>query len=262
MLHRELRARERILIMGPFGAGKSRSWCTMASWFRRTKSPAKVYVVDTDHAADRLSEDYGPEFWDNVVARDVWDYNECKAALEAFHKLKPTRDDVLVVDLIDILWSWTQDHYINEAFGVNASTFFVDFKRDSDKEGNAISAEAGYGANWQIINKLYADVMTLIQRWPGHVIACTKADTVQAPKAGSGAGGDSKEILDAYGKVGVKPAGQKALGFQFFTVMLLNPFGNGKWKWQTVKDVSRGPQNGDMKDFVMDYLVPVAGWEL
>lgn len=260
MLHRELRARERILLIGPWGAGKSNAWCTLAAWYRRTKSPAKVYVVDTDHAADRLAEKYGEEFWENVVAENCWEYDEVLAALKDFRK-KATRDDVLVVDLIDKLWGWSQDYYIEQAFGTNAASFFVEFKRDSDKEGNALSAEAGYGANWQVINRLYGDLMTEIQRFPGHVIACSPAEDVQQPNK-QGTGGDSKEIRDQYGRAGKKPAGQKALGFQFFSVLLLTPFKPGEWRWQGLKDLNRGLHTGVMKDFVMDYLVPHGGWTL
>lgn len=259
MLHRPQRARERILLIGQWGAGKSNAWCTVASWMRRTKSPAKMYVVDTDHAADRLSEAYGEAFWENVIAEDVWDYKEILAALKKFHALKPSRDDILVVDLIDKLWAWTQDHYIEEAFGKNASTFYMEFKK-AGTDGNALSAEAAYGANWQIINSHYAELMTLIQRWPGHVIACSPAETVQAPNS-AGKGGDSKEIREAFERAGFKPAGQKGLGFQFFTVILLSPFGKA-WKFQTIKDLNRGLNNGEMKDFVMDYLVKIGGWEL
>lgn len=259
MLTKVKPARERILLMGTFGAGKSNAWCTVAAWLRRTKSPGKIYVVDTDHAADRLSEGYD-DFFVNVVAENVWDYKEARAAVAKFRKAKPTKEDWLVVDLADKLWKYAQDFYIEEAFGKDAASYFLEAKVDGVK-GNALSQEA-YGANWQIINQQYNALMNDIQRWPGHIMFCTPSSVVQEPNS-SGKGGDDKETRQAYGQFGVKPDGQKALGFQFFTVIWMIPMGREQWRFTSIKDLNRDrPVNQPMTDFVMDYLVPVAGWSL
>lgn len=259
MLTKTKPARERILLIGSFGAGKSNAWCTIAAWLRRTKSPAKVYVIDTDHAADRLSEGY-EDFYNNVVAENVWDYNEVLGGLRRFHKAKPTKEDWLVVDLADKLWKMSQEHYIDEAFGKDAASFFLEYKKGGGA-GHALSGE--YGTNWQIVNQLYNTLMTLCQRWPGHVMFCTPADPVERPDAKTGKGGDDKETVAMYGKFSVKPAGQKALGFQFFTVIWMIPKGNESWAMTSIKDLNRDrPQNQPIKDFVMDYLVKIGGWTL
>lgn len=245
--------------MGSFGAGKSNAWCTVAAWMRRTKSTGKVYVIDTDHAVDRLSEGYD-DFFDNVIHEDVWDYVEVDKALDKFKAKKPTKEDWLVVDLANKLWQYAQNYYIDEVFGKAAASYYIDFKAAGGK-GNALSQEA-YGANWQVINQQYDALMTKIQRWPGHVMFCTPADPTERPSSGGG-GGDDKDTLAMFGKHGVKPAGQKALGFQFFTVLWLIPKGNETWVFSSIKDLNRArPQNEPLKDFVMDYLVKIAGWTL
>lgn len=259
MLTKEKPSRERILLLGAFGSGKSYAWCSVAAWLRRTKSPGRVFVVDTDHAADRLSEGYD-DFFSNVVAEDVWGYKEVRAALDKFKKAKPTKEDWLVVDLADKLWQYAQDFYIEEKFGKDAASYYLEEKK-AGVSGNPLSQEA-YGANWQIINQQYNSLMTDIQRWPGHVMFCTKASPVQEPNQ-QGKGGDDKETRQAYGRYGVKPDGQKALGFQFFSVIWMIPKGKEEWVFTTIKDLNRErPQNQPIKDFVMDYLVKVAGWSL
>lgn len=255
MLTKEKPARERILLMGSFGSGKSNAWCTVAAWLRRTKSPAKVYVVDTDHAVDRLSEGYDG-FFDNVVHADVWDYEETDKALDKFKKAKPTKEDWLVVDLANKLWQFAQNYYIDETFGKDAATYYLEFKKAGGK-GNPLSQEA-FGANWQVINYQYDALMQKVQRWPGHVLFCVPAEPTS-----TGAGGDDKDTIAMYGKHGVKPAGQKALGFQFFTVIWMIPKGNEKWEFSTIKDLNRErPQKQPISDFVMDYLVKIGGWTL
>lgn len=260
MLTKPGRARERMLLMGGFGCGKSQAWCTVASWMRRTKSDAKVYVVDTDHSADRLSEGYGEEFWQNIVVEDVWDYEEVKAALEKFKAANPTREDWLVVDLADKMWSWSQDYYISEMFGKNAVTFYTEAKQAGTR-GHALAGENG--TNWQLINMHYGALMELIQRWPGHVMLCTPAEPVEQPNA-AGKGGDDKDVRSLFGRAGVRPKGQKALGFQSHTVLWMIDSSDRKekrWSFTTIKDLHREHAlNEPMKDFVLDYLVGRAGW--
>lgn len=259
MLTKPTRARERILLMGSFGSGKSNAWCTVAAWLRRTKSTGRVFVVDTDHAADRLAEGYD-DFFNNVVAESVWDYPEAKAAIAKFRKSDPTSEDWLVVDLADKLWQYSQDYYIAEIFGKDAATYYMDAAREG-VQGNPLSQEA-YGVNWQRINQQYFSLMNDIQRWPGHILFCTPASPVQRANA-QGKGGDDKDTVQIFGRYSVKPDGQKQLGFQFFTILWMIPHGNEEWRFTSVKDLNRErPQNAPMKDFVMDYLVGIAGWTL
>lgn len=256
MLTKVKPARERILVMGSYGTGKSQTWCTVAAWLRRTKSPGRVFVVDTDHAADRLAEQY--DDFSNVTSYDVWDYQDAKKALADVMKAKPGREDWLVVDLADKLWAWAQDYYIAERFGKDATTYYMDHKK-ADKDGHPLAD--GHGMNWSVINKTYADLMTVVQRFPGHVLFCTPAGTVESPNS-QGKGGDDKDVRALFQRYGVKPQGQKSLGFQFFTVLWLIAKKDG-WSFTTVKDVGReNVTDSPMTDFVGDYLVKIAGWEL
>lgn len=256
MLTKVKPARERILLIGGFGCGKSEAWCRIAYWMRKTKSPGKVYVVDTDHAALRLAEEYD-DFFDNVIPEDVWDYKETKASLEKIKKLGPDKEDWLVVDLADKLWGWSQDHHISERFGVDALSYYTAAAK-AGKEGHPLSGD--YGMEWAHVNKHYAELMTLVQRFPGHVLFCTPAGAVENPNA-QGKGGDSKEVRSLFGRYGVKPQGQKNLGFQFFTVLWMIDGGNEGYKFTTIKDLKReNVVNQKIKDFVMDYLVGIGGW--
>jgi hypothetical protein len=255
MLEPPSRARERILLIGPWGAGKSTAWATIYDWLRRTESPGKLYLIDTDRAVDRVC----PSLPESQFA-DVHEWPEYLTAIDRFIELA-TRDDWLVIDLIDKAWSAVQNHFIHEAFGKNAASYFMEWKKGDSKAGNALAD--GFGANWQVINKMYDEFMQeKVLRWPGHILACSPADPVKLPDR-KGEGGDEKEILDAFGRYGVKPAGQKKLGFQFLSVILLNPKANETWAFSSMKDVKRErPQNQPLTDFVMDYLVGVAKWTL
>ena len=241
------------MLIGPWGAGKSTAWAKINDWLRRTESPGKLYVVDTDRAAARVA----PDLPDDQV-REVYEWDEYLEAVTHFRSIA-TPDDFLVVDLISKAWDEVQAYYVEEAFGKKASSFFLEAKKGG-QDGSPLSG--AYGSNWQVINKLYNDFITPVFRFPGHVLACSPADPVSQPDR-QGKGGDSAEILDAFGRFGVKPAGQKMLGFQFLTVLLMNAPRQGHYTYTTIKDVNRpAQQNHPVTDFVMDYLKEVAGWSL
>lgn len=250
-LRTEANARERILMIGSWGTGKSEAWCSIAKWLDQTKAEGQLYVLDTDNAVDRLIE--GQPWADRIIPFDLFEWDDyIKAITEARSKGK--RDDWLVVDMVDKAWEEVQNFYIQEAFGKDAASFFLQWKTDNGK-GSPLAGE--YGANWQVINKLYSSFIGKVARFPGHVLACAPVDQVNREQE------KSKEILDTYGRFGVKPRGQKALGHQFHTILLALSKGKSGYAYTTIKDRKRTElSNEDVVDFVTSYLVKVAGWKL
>jgi hypothetical protein len=152
-----------------------------------------------------------------------------------------------------------QDFFIEEQFGKDADDFFLQ-ARKANAAGHPLASD--YGSNWTVINKLYSRWIGQVIRWAGHVYAATPAQQV-AESNSSGRGGDSREIRETFGRYGVKPTGQKALGFQFHTVLLLQSPSRDQWTLTSVKDRSRELQQATpMFDFVASYMVPVGGWTM
>ena len=268
------------MVMGPWGAGKSYAWVRIAYWFSKGKEGDKVYVVDTDATVERQSLAFDG-FDKVVIGKDAPNYtylisalDECLLAAYPGKKIadivrqssmldarkSPLRDSFLVVDLADKPWEYSQNYYIEEAYGKEAADYYLEFKK-AGKGGNAL-ADA-YGTNWQIVNKHYDHYMNRVLKWPGHLMLCCPADEIrQADSSGKG-GEQDKEILSAFGKYKVKPAGQKRVGFVTMTNLLLNPVGDEKWKYTSMKDLHRErPKGAEIKDFALDYLVKVAGWRM
>lgn len=244
-LHTDNRSRERILMLGSWGTGKSEAWCSIAKW-----TPGKIFVLDTDNAIDRLVE--GQAWEDKVHGYDLVSWEDYTSSMEDAMKLA-TRDDWLVIDMVDKAWEEVQNYYIQQAFGKDAATFFLQWKTDAGK-GSPLAGE--YGANWQVINKLYSGFIGKVARFPGHVLACTPVDSINRDQE------KSKEVLDTYGRFGCKPRGQKALGHQFHTLLLAGHKGND-YIYTTIKDRKRTELKGEVvTDFVTSYLVKVAGWKL
>lgn len=257
MLTSNSSATERILAMGLYGSGKTHAWATIADWYRRTDTPGHFYVLDTDNTSLRTLDGY-TDWNKNVTRVDIADWRALTSQTgDWFGQAAPT--DWLIVDSIDKPWSMVQDFFIEEQFGTDADAFFMQ-ARKANAAGHPLASD--YGSNWTVINKLYSRWIGQVIRWPGHVYAATPAQQVAEPNNG-GRGGDSREIRETFGRYGVRPTGQKALGFQFHTVLLLQSPSRDEWTLTSVKDRSRELQvAAPMFDFVASYLVPVAGWSV
>lgn len=247
-------SREQILLIGSWGSGKSYAWLCTA----RRSPESHFYVIDTTWDAERMVEGEGLT---NVTIQHVDTWDEWKETAERF-RTTATRDDWLVVDLISDLWGRSQDAYSQKAFGLEVDDWFMSAKKEAiDNDTNVGGIIAGsHGENWGMINRLYQSVMMTILRFPGHIFAIAPAVEVAEPNQ-SGKGGDTIELRQLFNRFKVKPAGQKNLGFQFHTILLMREKSKDSWIMDTVRDRNREKlTNQDVTDFSLNYLLKVAGW--
>ena len=129
-------SRERILLFGPSGSGKSQSILSIAHRSAQTGSPAQFYVMDTDYLAyDRMLEESYPELT-NVHVRSTFTWEEYRDNLKDYQAAAGV-DDFLVVDMVGPGWDAVQEYFIQQIFGKDADTFFFE-ARKQQKKGNAL----------------------------------------------------------------------------------------------------------------------------
>jgi hypothetical protein len=238
--------RERILLIGGWGVGKSTAAVEIA------KQVGRTFVIDTTFEADR---NFGSVA---VDTRHVEDWDEYMDAVRDVRCSAGT-EDWLVIDRVDPVWDMAQAGFSEKAFGKQIEDWFVEYKAEQ-KTGHPFAGE--YGINWAIIKRMYGAFMTEVMRFPGHVIVTAKTELLQQPNR-DGTGGDSAELRSMLGKFGVRPAGEKNLGFMFHTVLWLQEVRQGIWTYTTIRDRNREQVAGkEMKNFVTSYLIPIAGWRL
>lgn len=268
--------RERILVTGVAGSGKSTCWLSWAEWSQKTRSERRFFVVDSDYAWDGGRPVDG-HLDDIVVPYDVGTVADIKAAgADAMQNVKVDRpgrggrkvsEDVLVVDMIDFFWSIAQEEGFEAVSGMDFDEFMV----KSMVTDTSIAGD--YGKNWGLVNKIYSKLMRVVKTWPGHVIAVAPGERVREPDS-RGKGGDAQEILDLAGRFKIKPLGQKRLAHDFHTVLLCQETNKG-WTLTTLKERNAaGLKEGDegfrpylvnkemAGGFVLSYLKGVAGWKL
>lgn len=254
--------RERILMCGSPKVGKSTCWLSLAEWMEKTGSQNKIFAVDSDRAWEIMGPLDG-SLDKRVQVTEVDSWSEWRDAVaNARAQANPDGGDWLVIDMINRLWTASQTGFFEFAYDEDSTELFMKAKKQN------MSLAGEYGQNWAVINKMYNDVMSKLQSFPGHVLALTPAAEVRVPDS-RGKGGDAAQILDLFGNVGFKPEGQKDLGYQFHSLLLLQRKPNGERVITTIEERKR-PNNearvylaGEpMSDWVLTYLVKNAHWRL
>lgn len=258
-LHPPSARRERILAYGIPGAGKSTAWLAIAEWIAKTNAESRLWVVDTDMAWEAMRPDDG--HLDSIVEHfPIYEYEDYRPAV---HKIREnaSKDDWYVLDRGDVLWDSAQEGWSAAVEGKDIDEFFLLHRSQGTSPGG------DYGSNWVQIKRMYRAMgIDLITRFRGHVLVCCAAEQVREKK---GQFGDDADVFAKYQSVGMKPAGEKKLAHLFHTELFLVESPSG-YRMSTMKERKpfAGEGRGAVKgkpvspDFVMSYLIGVAGWKL
>jgi hypothetical protein len=247
---------EHILAYGLYGSGKTHAWATVADSYRQEGSTNKFYVIGTEHGAlGRLSDGY-PDFDKNVEWKDVGDWYQL-ADLTTDYVQRAEKGDWIVLEGGDKPWHWVQMLW-DKLHGEPATLDPVDpFAMERGMPDGSINRD------WVKINGVYRNWINSILRSPAHVFSCNPQDALKLPTGGAKGWSDDKEVIDQYSRFGFKPAGQKELGHHFHTVLWMKNPAYKQWTITSVDDHTRELlDNQVVSNFVLDYLVKIARWEL
>jgi hypothetical protein len=194
----------------------------------------------------------------------VFDFPSYQAAAEKF-KSVATEDDWIICDMFDKGWEEVQSYYSERVFGKDKGDFFLSMRKEmeeSKKKSKNFQPFEGW-TDWTVIKPLHAEwANDIIFRHKAHVFLTAGVK----PVSRSGTMKDSKDIIDAFGHIGARPAGEKGLAAHGVnSVLMFSQTRTGEeWVIDTAKD--RGGRTPMIKapagNFAMSYLVKVAGWDL
>lgn len=254
--------RERILTMGITGSGKSYQWMLLARELLPTG--AKFRCLDTDDAIAYMLEtqfpDLKPENGGNVYIRPAFGWPEYKEGLQWLQKSDVKDQDWAIIDMVDSAWDTVQRYFVGEVFSTDIGDYFLQARKrvqEGRKSPKSIMPEAFKGwLDWPVINKLYTD-------WMLPIVYQTKCHLYMATKVEALTDEADPETKSVFGPYKVRPRGQKHLGHQAHTVLLLIP-GPGKWMVSTIKDRANRPyfDRTQLVSLYIQYLIAKAKWPM
>lgn len=254
---------ERILLYGDSDAGKTRALLSIAKWHQKRGSDAVFYVINNDFSMEAMlspSGDFGE--LENIVVENVVDMDEYLSAAETFRK-KMRSHDWFTIDRLDGSWEAAQDEYSTRRWGKDLGSYWA--QAVDSRTGGEDFPIAGW--DWGVINRRYRSLANNhMLRMPGNVL-CMSGQTGLKVASKGGKGGEDPFTQSTFDRLGLKPAGQKEDAKRFNTVIHMG-HGLRGWRMRRANDRERNwGVDGDahptleVKDFMKDYLVRIAGWK-
>lgn len=250
-----MRTRERILAFGAQGTGKSNAILTVAA-----KTPtAQFHVIDNDYSESyNRALDLEYQSCDNVIVHRT-DPDNWAELRDTVADVVPQVgvDDWLVVDSMTPTWAAVQSWFISEVHGQDEDAYFMEVrkaKQAAKKDSKSLGALEGW-MDWPVINRAYKRLYSMLQGCKGHLYMTAEMRSISED--------DDKEVRGRFGPYGVKPDGQKRLGYFPSTVLLFTKSRAGEYALTTVKDRNRVELEAEgFENFLKDYMVKVAGWKM
>lgn len=256
--------RERILLYGGPGTGKSRSVASIVLHC----SDVHHYIIDNeiDNYARMFAED---PFLAPLLERDNYTIYPVDSQdwLEQLHATQEAGDkaqagDWLHFDMVTDTWEAVQRWFTQELFNADLSEYFLASRREIEKQkerggrgSKSLEAFDGW-TDWSVINPQYKLLYRVFMGTKAHVSLVAEEDKVRSD-------GDDKSMKATFGEVGWKPKGQKKLGHIPHTVIRLTKNQRDEWMMTGVKDRGRGlADEVKFTDFAKSYLLGIAGWKL
>jgi hypothetical protein len=251
-------SRERILLFGPGGSGKTSATLHIAKLAAATSSPAHFFYGDSDDSVARMLGSDSYSSLTNLTIHPLYTWDDyTDFAKRVLKDAGP--DDWVTVDFIGTAWQAVQDHFTQEVFNKDIGDYFLEARKALSKGASALGALEGW-TDWQVINALYRQWITpLLFRGRYHLLATAKVDSLSPSKSPT-EDSSTRQLLSSFNS---KPVGQKELIYQFHTVLLTGRNGQGQYTLNTVKDRERSELRGHIHtNFALDYLKGVGGWHL
>jgi hypothetical protein len=254
------RFRERMLLFGQGGSGKTNAILTVADAIAQ----GEMFVVDNDYsyayqralqtdfesAAEKVHVHECESDWESVV-------DALQQAITEGLATGDPQDNWLVIDSISPTWQAVQDFITGQITGASSAEYLTQLRKES-KDLTEMNRTLVDQVPWSIVNKEYAEhIWAPLRNWPGHFIITAEAKKLSRQDA------EKAELADWYQHLGVQPAGQGKIHYVSATTLLMKKAKRDEYQITTVKDRNREDQeNLEIDNFAMDYLREVAGWEL
>lgn len=263
--------REKLLVIGSGGAGKTTLWLTIAFWAFLSKDDRTFFVLDTDDQAvlhvmneakyEGMLRSFNGEVVNpggNIVLLSAFNWDEYQRFSDygnyqysVIAQAKP--GDWIVIDFISHAWNAVQEGFLHDAAQKTRGQVLY----EAGKEGLTGWDMFKTDFNWNAINGAYSDwIKPILIMSRAHVFMA--AEEEQLNEQSRNLPPDQREHIAQFGAW--KAVGQKKLPYQCRSFLRVQRLARGR-VLHTLKDRARKTLSGDScDDFMKDYLCSTAGW--
>ena len=215
-----IRVRERILLMGPPGSGKSYQLIKIYQALLEQKVTMAILDMEDKVSATLFSMDIPLSPYFKVCLR--WE-----EFVEAVNSLTVKPGDWIGVDRIDLTWPQVQRWYTQQQYQKDLSERLLEVSKGMKRIGEFVPRFPE--GSWQVINENYESTILKL-------LYASQANIVMT----CGIRGAEDSQTDTFGHLGIAPRGQKELGHQPHTALLFTQKLVGRqvsWEITTAKDL-------------------------
>jgi len=243
--------KERILLEGPPGSGKSEQLLNVAIYLRELGT--QMYVIDLEDKLEAMILNRDDDFSNTKLSIALsWDEESSKkykgfkqSCEDILSKVKP--GDWIGIDRVDLAWSMVQRWFTKGKYGETLADKMMAKSKDMTKKSMFIPVfDQG---SWLVINEQYdQQIINILYESRCNVIMTC------------GIKGISEDTPADIGRLGVLPRGQKELGHQPHSIFLLRQkrIEARKFIWtiSTEKDLKKRTyfDDDELFDFSQQYL--------
>lgn len=277
--------RERILVFGAAGVGKSTLWIAIMDHYHRIKSKRKFWIIDSDNAIEAIGLEGGKFDYLMPMVAGIWHPETFEAWKEPIETVreKAHPQDWVIADLINSTWDEMPDWWMAEVYGDDSWSYWVQTRKEivaaeeAGRKGHEKQFGGTAGVDWNMIKKTYRGSIErpLIKYAPCHIICLAEEQEIDERH-------DKDGLKAHYARTsGIRPRGEKQSDHRYHTIMRMTRSisktgrsvtareltvhkdrGGREDKWEEIG--GRGltiPVTGELT-FVRDYLIKVGGWKI
>lgn len=223
--------RERILLAGFPGSGKTYALLGLADMIGMADPKAKIWVLDADRGFGKIQKQEWPQVkgLDYRVARE-WD--DVEAFVEEVSALQ-TDHDWIFIDMIGRFWEMAQSLEVAAVHGLSMGRKMLQARKELVEQAKLQAPGSLPQPDWTVIKRLHNDefIDRLTAGWDANIIATTSLDPLDTSR-------DDQLLVSIFAQYGFKPDGEKRNSHRFDTVLFLSLLGK-KRELTTIKDRAR-----------------------
>jgi len=247
--------KERILLMGPPGSGKTYQLVKVALYLEELGIP--IYAIDLEDKlepmvlglVERIPSNmklYTAFSWEELKTGYVKDNAHIKSVLNEIEDLvKP--GEWIAIDRVDLSWPIVQRWFTQQKYNEELADRLME--KSKQLKGSSMHIPRFDQGSWQVINEQYESfILSILYKHRCNILLTTGIR-----------GADENNPLDIYGSLRVMPRGQKEIGHQPHSVFLLTQEKVGRsitWRITTGKDLPNRElfERDELLDFSISYL--------